>query len=570
MVLRGSAAGSAGTAPAGARAFVAAETTASDNPIQPAGIALCYHSSFAIGIRLAPSTPRNRTDLLMRTPTPLLAALVIYAWSGTAAAAVPLEAPELDLVVGEIEALIRTDASQLPHFVVREATPERIERAFVTFEFLQQHTNVKVNALALAADGTSLLTFEKPSDIVAKVAAWFSGEIAWARQKTNSESFLRLLSWGPFEDWQAEPIAFSSLWNCMPQNAWLQPGENPFQRRNDNRIALFPIAAQQSSQEEFDFGFCLNKRSGLRLGWTREEIAANEQRVRKMADAAAPLLRDKFAAFLKAEHCRGTGPDDCVLVLRLWSSLAPADAELAATIQALEEEVGLSKPLPPLRNPDARWADWKLEDGQERFDAALRQAAYLRTKLLSVLHAPQAWPSSALATTLHQLSRLRQVFATPFVHRWTFYELDYRNAPISPWRVVADAAARHPQLPTAILAELDSLGDEVDCEVFDQWFKHGGAQLQARYMLGRLRRHDGRKIRCGAVDIGWLKAQETTPHRDVLYGYLSSLGTFPESERETLVSGLTDRGRVCFDQKAMQSGGWRREVCRRWVLKREP
>lgn len=305
----------------------------------------------------------------------------------------PLLGSELESVIQEIKAMIKTDTNQVPDFVVREATPARIDRLFRMPDVARLPRAIRENGLIFAGRGSTLLTFEKPSDVIAKVSSWFPNEVARARESKDSRFFGYLHLWGPYENWDAEPAAFLSLWNCMPQNAWLKPGQNPFMRRLNDGIPLYPIAARQSSYEEFDFGYCVRERSGYRPGWTMEQHRINQAKVRQMGETAAPVLRDKFARFLESNRCRGTGPDDCVLVLRLWASLTPSDPGLATAFQALEDDVTPDGPLPELRNRNATWSESAPGDGQDRFDEGLRRAAFLRAKLLSVLNAPQAWKS---------------------------------------------------------------------------------------------------------------------------------------------------------------------------------
>lgn len=461
--------------------------------------------------------------------------------------------------------MIKTDMNQVPHFAVREATPARIDRLFAMPDVVRLPKEIRENGLIFAGRGSKLLNFERPSDIIAKVSSWFPAEVARARESKQRRFFGHLHLWGPYENWDVEPAAFLSLWNCMPQNAWLNPGQNPFMRRLNDGIPLYPIAARQSSYEEFDFGFCVRERSGYRPSWTMEEHAIDQAKLRKTGEMVTPVLRSKFARYLANHRCRGTGPDDCVLVLRLWASLAAADADLAAAFQALEADVAPEGALPELRNPKAAWAESAPADGQDRFDQALRRAAFLRAKLLSVLNAPQAWPAAALATTLHQLSNLRQTFAAPFVHRWYQYELDYRNDPINPWRVLDSASAA--PVRAAIRAELGTLAQSTECEVFKQWFDHGGASLQTEYVLDRLRGADGHLPRCGAPDFEWLKRQDATDFRYVLYGYLALLEYLPAPERDKLVAGLTDAGRLCFDKNKVDSTGWLQAICEKGIAK---
>jgi len=470
---------------------------------------------------------------------------------------------EFEPVIAEIKAMIKTDTSQVPNFVVREATPDRIEKLFRLPEVVQLPKDIRENGLIFAGLGSALLTFDKPSDIIAKVSSWFPAEIATAREAKDPRFFGHLHLWGPYEHWHTEPAAFLSLWNCMPQNAWLRPNQNPFIRRLNDGIPLYPIAAMQSSYEEFDFEFCIHKRSGYQPSWNPEDIPKNQARIQKMGEMVAPLLRSKFAAVLNDSRCRGTGPDDCVLIMRLWASLSPSDASLAAMIQSLEADVAPDTPLPELLNPKASWSESKLEDGQDRFDLGLRRAAFLRAKLRSVLNAQHAWPTDALSTTLRQLSSLRQDFAVPFVHRWYQYELDYRNDPINPWRIFDSRSAMTDEIRVAILAELERLSTRKDteCEVFDQWFKHGGESLQTEYVLRRLRRTDKGTVQCGLPDFEWLRQQTDTQYRHVLYGYLALMEYLPETEKNMLAGGLTNGAALCSGKKEAALPSWLRQIC---------
>ncbi|MDD5029913.1 MAG: hypothetical protein PHH58_10495 [Rhodoferax sp.] len=477
----------------------------------------------------------------------------------------PLFGSELESVVQEIKSMIRTDTSQVPTFVVREATPARIDRLFRMPEAVQLPQNIRENGLIFAGRGSTLLTFEKPSDIIAKVSSWFPKEVARARESKNGRFFGHLHLWGPYENWDVEPAAFMSLWNCMPQNAWLKPAQNPFMRRIDDSIPLYPIAARQSSYQEFDFGHCVRESSGYQPAWTMEQTQANKEKLRNTGEKVAPLLRRKFARFLESYRCSGSGPDDCVLVLRLWASLSAYDVDLAASIQTLEADIAPDSPLPELRNPTASWSESAPGDGQERYDEGLRRAAFLRAKLQSVLDAPQAWPSHALSTTLRQLTRLRRTFAVPFVHRWYQYEIDYRNDPINPWRVLDSKPDTTWHLRAAMMVELNGIEEGIQCEVFKQWFDHSGASLQTEYVLGGLRRADGHLLQCGVPDFAWLKRQDATDFRYVLYGYLALLQYLPLPERNLLVSGLTDRGKLCPDKSKAVSTGWLQQICEKWI-----
>jgi len=482
---------------------------------------------------------------------------LVYAEPASLSSPTP-DLSEFDSVISEIRAMVKTDEREVPNFVVREATPERIEKLFRTPGVVHLPRNIRENGLIFAGLGSDLLSFDKPSDIIAKVSSWFPVEVANARENKN-QRFGPPYLYGPYEHWNAEPAAFMSLWNCMPQNAWLRPNENPFSRRwGDGRNPLYPIAARSSSYEEYDFGLCIHKRNGALNKWNPED----EKQPQKIAEMVAPLLRSRFASFLSNSRCRGTGPDDCVLIMRLWASLSPSDPDLAATIQSLETDVVPDAPLPELINPKASWSDSKLEDGQARFDVGLRRAAFLRAKLLSVLNAPHAWPDDALSVTLRQLSTLRRDFAFPYVRRFYMYEIDYRNDPINPWRIVDSELSEKQGLRLAILNELErlSLSNSAECEVFDQWFKHGGKSLQTEYVLRRLR-STGKKPECGSPDFEWLRQQTDSEYRYVLYGYLALMDYLPETEKSMLAAGLTNDGALCGDKNETALPSWLRQIC---------
>ncbi|MBI5041019.1 MAG: hypothetical protein HZB57_07430 [Gammaproteobacteria bacterium] len=472
----------------------------------------------------------------------------------------PLSSEELDAVVGEIRAMVKTDESQVSDFVVREATPARIDRLYHMPELPQLEQTVRENGLIFAGQG-SILTFDKPSDIVGKVSAWFPGEIAAARASDRQSFFGYVHMWGPYTSWGDEQIAFLTLWNCMPQIAWLRPAENPFTRRLSDSLPFMAIAARSSN--ELDFGQCVRTRSGLRPAWTEADIPVVRKEVRDMSERVTPVLRNKFANFLTTHRCQGTGPDDCVLILLLWASLSPADAELAVAIQMLEAEVAPDSPLPELQKPADQYEDG-AQEGEQRFDTALRQAAFLRAKLISVLNAPTAWPADALQALLHQLTQLQQKLAAAIDHRWNYYELDYYNEPVNPWSVFARCPGNTPQVQAAILAELNGIGADATCAVYEQWFKQGGASLQTAYALKRLTANQS--LRCASPDWAWLKQGRSSGARALRNGYLALLGRGETgSMHDMLLSGLTDNGQACFDGNAVADTGWLHDVCKTWI-----
>lgn len=466
------------------------------------------------------------------------------------AAAPPLSGPELAAVTREIDALVHIPEAKVDQFVVRDATPERIDRFFSTAGLAQQPRAIRENGLALAGQG-ALLTFDKPSDIIRKVSSWFPAEVAAARASKDSSFFTHLHLYGPFKNWNDEPAAFLGLWNCMPQIAWLKPDVNPFMRRpNQSGLAFMSVGATSSAVDEYDFGFCIRKRSGSALAPSPDKVAA--------------VLSEKFSRFLVSNRCRASGPDDCVLILHLWGGLSPADTRLAAAIQALEREVAPDSPLAPLVKPASAYPGGG-EEGEARFDESLRRAAFLRAKLQSVLNAPAAWPPQALAAVLQQLTRLRTATVGAINYRRQYYELDYHNEPINPWRFIAARIDLSAQLRGAVFAELNRMANQAPCEVFEQWFKNGGESLQSEFALQHLA--DSPQLKCAWTKWDWLREGKSVQARDLRKKYLDALeqSASGAAMREQILSKLSRDGEQCFDNKGGSSQPWLADVCKRWI-----
>ncbi len=474
----------------------------------------------------------------------------------------PLTPAEQEAVVAEIKAMVKTDESRVNTFVVKEATPERIERLYQTPEFFSQPTIIRENGLIFAGQG-KLLTFDKPSDVINKIASWFPQEIAAARTSKEQRFFGKIHLFGPYANWQAEQAAFMGLWNCMPQSAWLRPGENPFMRRMNDGLPLLPIGAHSSSPDEYGFGFCLSKNNGYRPGWTEDERRINNEEMRATSAKVTPVLRSKFARFLSSNRCKGTGPDDCVLILRLWAELSPDDPKLAAAFKALEKDVAPDGPLPALLKPINQYSPGGKE-GEPRFDAALRQAAFLRAKLLSVLNAPDSWPTAALPTTLHQMTQLRQKIDTAMDYRWSYYDLGYYNEAVDPWNIVGAGINKHPRLRSAVMAEVNGLGDDASCTLFEPWLQSGGPALRSSYVLQRWQgKHP---VRCGSPDWAWLKAGKTEEASKLRERYLDFLNKDATAAlREQLLNEFTDTAKSCFDAKDGTTPDWLRKLCTTWI-----
>lgn len=469
----------------------------------------------------------------------------------------PLSPAEFAAVIQEIKAMVKTDESLAESFVVREATPARIERLYSMPEFTQQPTDIRVNGLIFAGQG-SLLTFDKPSDIITKVSSWFPEEVSAARAE-NSWGFLTSLDlYVPYPSWKDEPAAFYTLWNCMPRIAWAQPTQNPFMWRVNMSLPWMAIAAKSSA--DVDFKQCINELSGWRPERTQKEDEARRKAIRETGSRVTVVLQKKFARFLSSNGCRGTGPDDCVLILLLWSSLSPDDVNLAKAIQALEPEVAPDGPLPALQKPADQYQPGANES-EPRFDEGLRKAAFLRAKLTSIASNPSAWPSQALAAMLDQMSRFRTMFDAARIRGMNYYKL-YNNEPVNPWQVLSLDVGKTPRVQAAVLAQLDSLASQASCDAIAAWTKDQA--LRATFALRRLT--DQPRLWCIGPDWNWLKQGQSQEARDLRQRYLGLLGQIESGAvHETLLSEFSDYGKNCFDQEDGPPPDWQREVCKKWI-----
>jgi hypothetical protein len=184
-------------------------------------------------------------------------------------------------------------------------TPEKLLLLDQSNELAKLPQYRRIDVLADAGQG-KLLDFTNPSDVIAKMRRWFP---------ERDEQHWLLTS--PQPDWEAKPMAFVTLWNCMP-DAVLE-GKSPFADIGDKNFS--------------SFAGCVHLRQ-FRNGNGGEDPELGK----KVAPALDRALLHQFADTLARRRCEGEGPDDCVLMLHFWSSLVPADPALAAAIRLLEHD----------------------------------------------------------------------------------------------------------------------------------------------------------------------------------------------------------------------------------------
>ncbi|GAB6141687.1 hypothetical protein JCM14076_24160 [Methylosoma difficile] len=446
----------------------------------------------------------------------------------------PLNPQEFNAVIQEIEAMVKTKEDHADEFSVREATPERIERLYQMPELLQQQKIIRENGLIFAAH-SPLLTFNQPSDVIDKMAAWFPKELADARTADARRSYdsirQHIYLFGPYPSWPAEQTAFLMLWECMPENVWRHPQQNPF---------LLPpgqgsfMAIADTSSGQYEFSTCVHERSGLLSSWTQATVESYKQAALAMGNKAAPVLQRKFIDYLSEHRCQGTGPNDCVLLMKLWGSLSPADPDLAKMLQTLEQDVASSAPLPPV-SPNI------YPRHQPLLENVTRQAAFLMLKQASIANAPPAWSPQSLQDLLPQMGKLFQ------------YDDD-----------IGFYIGETPAEQSAMLAELERLYQQSDCSNVDRWIKFNLDPVYARFALKHL---SDANPHCRIIPPwDWLKKGGSTAANDLRTEYLNLLGHQETGAlHELLLANFTDDGKACFDKTTHPQPAWLASLCKTWI-----
>lgn len=319
----------------------------------------------------------------------------------------PLSPEEFELVRRDITAMINTDVAAVSDFTVREATPDRIQRLLRMPEFVKMDATEKANALIFAGLH-DLLSFERLSDVSRRMETWFPDTMkrfrnAWLGVEKGGFGFGDTAFYGPFPEWKAESAAFMTAWNCVPQVAWLQPDRFPFAKRTVDQLGkasnsietAMPLQFSNSgSQHALEFSRCIQE---IRMSYGSGLFSPSQRKA--MSQAVTNQLAGIFARQLEKDRCTGKGPDDCVMVLLLWSDLSPEDRLLARTLQRLEADVGL---VPPDFEVPGKRPEWSSE-ASPAGDRFLREGAFLRAKMTSVLAAPDAWPANSLSIVQQQV-----------------------------------------------------------------------------------------------------------------------------------------------------------------------
>jgi len=482
----------------------------------------------------------------------LVAALCLSPWLRAAdAPPSPFPADETRVVLGEINAMIRTGEESVDSFVLREATPDRMRRLLDSPYFATLTKVERENALVLAAK-TGQLSFDSPGDLLARMTAWFPDLIKPAQTDRSRESGLRdILTYGPFRDTPADQAAFLLLWNCMPQIAWLRPGEYPLNRHSpQDSIAMAgeeSARTMRGSATEFGFRQCLREMPGGAIYQLRQ---AERDR---LFPAVAAVIRDRLETTLRRQACNGTGPDDCVWLLLLWADLQPNDPALREALRRLAPVAGL-RVWPPRSDPGPVSFAWNHAVSAEA-NTAWRTGAFLRAQLASVAAHPEAWDDAERREALRQALRFSRQWRS-VTQGSTRYDLA-RDGLANPWAAFADGLLTRDDV-RGVLREEVLATDAASCR---EW--PGGDMSGAMVALLKLMRlQNGQSADCPEVPADYAALAAVSPvDREAMTRLLAD--SRAGQAHEHLLAALTQNGERCF--RPPLPAGWTADVCRRWV-----
>jgi hypothetical protein len=255
----------------------------------------------------------------------------------------------------------------------------------------------------------------------------------------------------------------------------------------------------------------------------------------------------------------------------MWSSLSPADVNLAHAIQELESDIAPDSPLPALKTSSTQ----NPAGYEPRFDEYLRRAAFLRAKLLSVLSAKKAWKDTALAATLQQITHLQLLYGealSAIEESWRvndIYEIGYRNSALYPRYALSLEIGKTPVVQAALAAELENIDSEAGCRSVHAALGKDSAARSA-FALRHIIDHP---FVCGVQpDWQWLAQDKSVPAQQLRTQYLALLGKHESGAlHEALLNVFTGAYWGCFSQLDSPAPDqtvrpdWWLKTCRAWV-----
>lgn len=509
------------------------------------------------------STPGNALPCIilhkylkvMRPPLACLALVLSPIWlaAGPTLAALPgdpafppLPEAVFERVVAEFAAPPASISPNEPRERFETATPENIDRLLNMPAFSTLPRAAKERALQNAGRGR-LLDFERPSDVLTWIETWFPEEISATRK---AKDFSRTLGYGgigpirPREAVDTNGAAFFYLWHCMPFSVWQYASGNPYQRRSGDGGPFRRGVACANNADLDEVEATRKRRPGTSVVHLDKGPVYSFFGPHLSSDPLAierrltPILVGKFKRFLADRRCTGSGPDDCVVVLSLWSDLTPDDPDLAAAITTLDAEV-FPASAPP--------AD---------LDETRRRAAFLRVRLTSILFASAAWQPPALAETLDRINRLPASYAGS----GAYASADSGSERMNPWTFAGQSFKHFPQLLGAVIDSLLRLPGAERCEALARW-KIGDHTLPlAEMSLREQQLADGRT--CVKPDWQGLAAKSTQGRiGDLLVSYVTE--NTDGMLRDEVLRQVTYDAQVCVPPGSIHPAV--RALCERYV-----
>jgi hypothetical protein len=474
--------------------------------------------------------------------------------------ATPLTQIEFDTVISEIARMIKSNEPEVDQFKVVEATPERIEKLLRMPEFKTLEGNFRANALIFASRADHILTFEKPSDVESKVSQWLGST-------PNNKAYL----WGPFKSSSPQANAFVAFHKCTFPDTWLKPrGSNSesyateSKRLQNREISLTSLVSDTSKRQDWsDFKACLYADIKFAYSYKEaDEAAVRSTDVKLIETELIPTLKGILFKHLEKNRCTLSGFDDCLASLHLLISLSPNDLKVASALKDLDADIQKTLSVPMLTKQYAREELVTLADGEDRYRAGLRNAAYLRLRLLSQLTLPSAWPANSLEMTLKQMTSLARIFAEPTAKSLAMdqFRIDTGNVAINPWHSLPKNKPDADAVRQAVLAELETLETTVQCDVFSQWFIGGGKAVERQFIERKIA--NGVKAWCS-------NKRPVNTYPEIALAYAKLQGGMAEPDRDQLLSELTSNAENCFDKKILNERKELVPMCSDWISEPE-
>jgi hypothetical protein len=483
---------------------------------------------------------------------------------------------EIKTALEEIQAMERTYHAMVVGFPARSSTPEQIGRLLEAPSFKRLSTSDRQNALIFGGlPGATFLTFERPSDVIRRGERWFSDELNSVRRGEKTSSLVKMM--GPYAHWSVEAAAFAAVWNCMPRSIWQDPAANPFDKFSVGLGVMFPLDYKDGADaDDAVFSRCVREWSGRETGIPTEQ----HEQLDALALRVEHHLKTQFAEFLRRHRCQGTGADDCVLVLHWWSSLAPDDPQLARWLQELATDVGMDSPLPELIEDRSGFLP-PSRGQQPRYAQAWRRAAFVHSKIQSLLSVPAAWPVGALDTSLREMDDMGKAvdgssyaYGMPLsFNPWPALWNERRPEPIQgdgthgalsgreAWALKPRDASTIRTVDQAVWTLLEERST-AGCETEERWLT---TRMIIDWLRGTLAEGRPTLPTCLRPDLEWLSRIGDESAEEVLTLVRDALGHARPSMRDQLMTLLTNDGETCWRTGTETRDRRLSTLCQAWI-----